>query len=270
MSSKSTQKSRFTEMKKNSNPTHSKSDDLEKKYLLGVGITNEKEDKILEYIIENCKNQQKNYYIVTPNPEMVVLANKDSRFKNVLNNAEIALNDGVGLSLGAWFLGKRLQERITGVDFMKNLCERLNDWPITVGFLGGGSKIAERVAECLKKEFSELKVVFAGDNPESLRSLSKDSIPDILFVALGFPKQEFWMQEHLGKIPVKVMMGVGGSFDYISGNVNRAPVWIRRVGFEWLFRLFVQPWRIRRQLALVAFVILICKAKITAILHKDG
>ncbi|MBI2022959.1 WecB/TagA/CpsF family glycosyltransferase, partial [Candidatus Giovannonibacteria bacterium] len=87
-----------------------------------------------------------------------------------------------------------------------------------------------------------------------------DSI-DILFVAFGFPKQEEWMHEHLGKIPVRVMVGVGGAFDYISGRVPRAPAWVQKLGFEWLFRLVVQPWRIKRQLALLRFAFLVLREK---------
>jgi N-acetylglucosaminyldiphosphoundecaprenol N-acetyl-beta-D-mannosaminyltransferase len=86
---------------------------------------------------------------------------------------------------------------------------------------------------------------------------------DILFVALGAPKQEFWINKNLDKIPVKVAIGVGGAFDYISGKTPRAPTFIRSVGLEWLFRLVVQPWRIKRQLALIEFIRLVVKEKLS-------
>ena len=85
---------------------------------------------------------------------------------------------------------------------------------------------------------------------------------DILFVAFGFPKQEQWIAENLDKIPVKVAMGVGGAFDYISGNVPRSPVFIRKLGLEWLFRLIIQPWRLKRQLALFKFIYLVLREKL--------
>jgi len=84
-----------------------------------------------------------------------------------------------------------------------------------------------------------------------------------LFVAFGAPKQEFWISENLNKIPVKVAIGVGGAFDYISGKIPRAPRFIRNIGFEWLFRLVVQPWRMKRQLSLIKFAWLIAKEKIS-------
>jgi N-acetylglucosaminyldiphosphoundecaprenol N-acetyl-beta-D-mannosaminyltransferase len=89
----------------------------------------------------------------------------------------------------------------------------------------------------------------------------KDKKVDILFVAFGSPKQEIWLSENLKKLPVKVAMGVGGSFDFISGRVSRAPRILRALGLEWLFRLVIQPWRIKRQLSLLAFIFLIFKEK---------
>jgi len=82
---------------------------------------------------------------------------------------------------------------------------------------------------------------------------------DILFVAYGFPKQEEWIAKNLPKLPVKAAMGVGGAFDYISGNVSRAPFFVRAIGLEWLFRLIRQPWRIKRQLRLATFILLVIK-----------
>jgi N-acetylglucosaminyldiphosphoundecaprenol N-acetyl-beta-D-mannosaminyltransferase len=90
----------------------------------------------------------------------------------------------------------------------------------------------------------------------------KDRHIDILFVAFGFPKQELWMREHVGKIPVTVMMGVGGAFDYFSGEVPRAPAFLRRVGLEWLYRLIRQPWRVRRQTALLDFALLVLRKRL--------
>ncbi|MBI4040089.1 WecB/TagA/CpsF family glycosyltransferase [Candidatus Daviesbacteria bacterium] len=163
----------------------------------------------------------------------------------------------------------------------------------TVGLLGGRNGVASQTAKRLQKLYPKLKITIAEDGPEltginSSESLSargpaapvsqvrprgltshaavdsRDlssasplgiSIPptDILFVAFGQVKQEKWITENLSEIPVKVAMGVGGAFDYISGRVPRAPIWMRRLGLEWLFRLITQPWRIRRQMVLLKF-----------------
>src|SRR5579864_2025430 len=123
------------QMKKESS---SKNKSLVKTTLFGVGITNEKEKDILEYIVKTVEISNENFYIVTPNPEMIVFSSKNSDFKIALNQAQIALCDGVGLWWGSYALGYALKQRITGVDFMKSLCEKVSKKPITVGFLGGG------------------------------------------------------------------------------------------------------------------------------------
>ncbi len=278
---------------------------FDKKNFLGVGFTDEEEKDILEYILKSVKKHQEKYYIVTPNPEILVIANENPKYKKVLNGAKLALIDGVGIVWGAKLLGKTLKHKISGIDLVENLCKEIAEKPITVGFLGAGAGVAEKTADCLKKKYPGLKVVFAqeewelketrqprvaDDARQSLsrhqktsRSLNeslsrssdvKDSKPafsssasglpyfltiDILFVAFGSPKQEFWIAENLEKLPVKVAVGVGGAFDMISGKILRAPTVVRKVGLEWLFRLLIQPWRIKRQTTLLKFAWLIIK-----------
>jgi len=313
---------------------------MNKKNILGVGITDASEKEVLEYIIKNLENFTEKSYFVTPNPEFLVLANKNITFKNILNNADLALADGVGVMIAAKILGKPLRDRFTGVDLVKNLCEVVSEKPITVGFLGGRGGVAELTAECLRKKYPKLKVGFVGeewpneklsDSTHSLKDSSKpsgntslihedgshptaenfyqkslgdsvknsfreeyrqsDRLPrhkltvkyasqkvscsdhtpsamrhlpiDILFVAYGAPKQEFWISKNLPKIPVKIAIGVGGAFDYISGKIPRAPGFLRNFGLEWLFRLIVQPWRIKRQLSLFEFIYLVLKERMS-------
>lgn len=240
---------------------------LEKINILGVGITNATMDKILKYIITGLEKADKKYFIVTPNPEILTLANSDFSYKNILNKAEIALSDGVGVIMASKVLGKSLKARVTGIDLLENLCQAVSEKPITVGFLGGRKEIAEKTAECLQKKYPGLKVGFAGRewSDKLLKSPKLLRLPrkvDILFVAFGAPKQERWIYENLEKLPVKIAIGVGGAFDYISGQVSRAPVFIRKIGLEWLFRLFVQPWRIKRQIKLIEFTLLVLEEKI--------
>src|SRR5262249_20940466 len=120
-------------------------------------------EEVLEFIINSVKSNEKPYYVVTPNPEIIVLASKNADFKKVLNNAKIASNDGVGIGLAGRFLGKSLHRRVTGVELVEKLCEKCADWPITVGFLGAGPKIAEKAAECLKRKYPGLTIVVAQD-----------------------------------------------------------------------------------------------------------
>jgi N-acetylglucosaminyldiphosphoundecaprenol N-acetyl-beta-D-mannosaminyltransferase len=250
---------------------------LKKIQILDVGITNETTDKISEYIFDVAKKGKEKCFIVTPNPEMLVYASKHSSFKETLNKANIALPDGVGVFIAAGLLGHKLQERVPGVDFMEELCRKASKRPVSIGFLGGRRGVARRTADCLAKRYPGLKVRWVGEEWDNTRHdkkvmqsdvekgdikpyISSHDPIDILFVAYGFPKQENWIAEHLDKLPVKVAMGVGGAFDYVSGDVVRAPFMIRAVGFEWLFRLIRQPWRFKRQLALLEFVYLLLRA----------
>lgn len=226
-----------------------------KRKLLGVDFSIASKKEVLEYIV---KNLDQKYYVVTPNPELVIIANAIPAYKKVLNDAKIALPDGVGIMWAGKMLGVSLGEKITGVDLLESLCKEVAKRPITVGFLGGGSKIAEKTAECLKKRHFGLKISFFGSEIENFKDLKGT---DILFVAFGSPKQELWIADNLKKLPVRVAIGVGGAFDMISGKVPRAPLFIRNLGLEWLFRLIIQPWRLKRQLSLLTFVFLVLKEK---------
>lgn len=233
-----------------------------KKNLLGVGVSVASRIEVLEYLVKNSLKGSKKIFIVTPNPELLVMAKKDENYKKVLNSADLALPDGVGIMLAGKFLGLSLKDRITGVDLVENLCKRISNQPITVSFVGGRPGIAERTVECLKKRYFGLKTTFFG---EEIEDFSKLKGTDILFVAFGSPKQEFWIADNLKRLPVKVVIGVGGSFDFISGETPRAPKIIRQIGFEWLFRLIIEPWRAKRQMALVEFIFLVLKEKFAII-----
>ncbi len=232
-----------------------------KKNLLGVDFTDERLVDILEYINKTIQKGEEKFYVVTPNPEILVIANTDSHYEKVLNGAKLALIDGIGVIIAGKLLGVSLKNRISGIDFVESVCKYIVEKPITVGFLGAGPHVAEKAAECLRKKYPGLKVSFSVQEWEGA-SLKKHT--DILFVAFGSPKQEIWISEHLKDLPVTVAVGVGGAFDMISGKVRRAPVFVRAIGLEWLFRLLTQPWRISRQLRLLQFGWLVLKEKFSA------
>ncbi|MDO8620873.1 MAG: WecB/TagA/CpsF family glycosyltransferase [Candidatus Levybacteria bacterium] len=263
---------------------------LSKKNILNVGITDASKEEILEYIIKGLAQNGKKYFVVTPNPEILVMADKNIDYQKVLNKAEIALADGIGVIIVGQVLGKPLKERVTGVDLLESLCLLVAEKPITVGFLGGKPGVAEKTAECLLSRYPNLKIGFVGQEWDNAGFVLADerrkarnntqkgaernnsalfsvfdqrgsAMIDILFVAFGAPKQELWMNENLAKIPVKVAVGVGGSFDYISGEVPRPPKWISKIGLEWFFRLITQPWRWKRQLTLLEFIYLVLKER---------
>lgn len=239
---------------------------LEKKKILDIDFSDIKSEEVLEYLEKKLQKRMEKGYIVTPNPELLMVARKDDKFKQVLNRADLALPDGVGVLWASKILGKPLKERITGVGLMEKVCREMSKRPITVGFLGGKQNVAVETAECLRKKYPGLKVVYVGEEwpkneIKNLKLKIKTFHIDILFVAFGSPKQELWISENLEKLPVKVAIGVGGAFDFISGRVKRAPLWVQSAGFEWFYRLIKQPWRIKRQSILPLFVLLVVKER---------
>ncbi|MFA6409988.1 MAG: WecB/TagA/CpsF family glycosyltransferase [Candidatus Buchananbacteria bacterium] len=239
--------------------------------ILGVKIDDLSLQEILVQI-DKFLDSTDPHYIVTPNPEFLVAAQKNKKFKEILNYADIATADGVGLTYAAKFLGQRLQ-RITGVDLIWYICQLAEQKSCSVYFLGAGKSVAEKTAEVLKQEFPNLKIAGSQSggeitDPQLINQELIDQInqaaPQIIFVALGQIKQEEWIFYHLDKLPtVRLAMGVGGAFDYISETVPRAPEYLRKIGLEWLYRLIKEPTRWQRIInAVIVFPFLIIKNRL--------
>ncbi len=226
--------------------------------ILGVKITTSSEDKILEYVVQKLgkpSGKRDKLIIFTPNPEQISAAWRNPELKNLLNEADIALPDGIGVVWAARLLGKPIEARISGIDFMQNLVKTKRDRPVIIGCFGGQPGVAEEAAKCLQKIASKVAIGYASDIYDKAKMMQSDI--DILFVGLGFPKQERWIIEHRDEVPAKVIMAVGGSFDFLSGRANRAAKFVQTVGLEWLFRLINQPARFLRQLQIWHFGALI-------------
>jgi len=211
----------------------------------------------------------KKRYIATPNPEFVAAAQKDEEFRQVLTNADLSITDGRGIQLAARFLGMPVPQRITGSDFMQELCEEFAKLKVPIFLLGGENGSAEKCAKKLISDFSNLQIAgfFEGDageagDTETVNAINRTNA-QVVFVAYGAPKQEKWIARNLPELTnIKAAMGVGGAFDYISGNVSRAPIFMRKLGLEWLWRLFKQPRRFNRIFrAVIIFPLLVLKEK---------
>lgn len=183
-------------------------------------------------------------YITTPNPEMILFAQKDAEFKRILNNATLAIPDGAGIVWAARKMGTILHERITGTDFLSELsmlCAKKN---LKLALVGAGLGVAEAAAGELKKKFLDLDVRDFSDG--DIKKISEYG-PQVMAVALGHEKQEGWIVANLPALKmVKIAIGVGGALDYISGAKRRAPKWMRENGLEWLWRLLSEPRRFKR------------------------
>jgi N-acetylglucosaminyldiphosphoundecaprenol N-acetyl-beta-D-mannosaminyltransferase len=191
-------------------------------------------------------------HVATPNSEMLVESSCNRRFRDVLRGTSLNLPDSAGLLFAARWTGQRLPARVTGVDTLSALCAQLSE-ECPVFFLGGRGGAGRRASEELARRNPHLRVVGAyeggpdaHDVPEILRRINQAQ-PRLLFVAYGAPQQDLWIAEHLAAMPsVRVAMGVGGAFDFLAGRRKRAPVFLQKIGLEWLWRLCLQPWRIRR------------------------
>ena len=198
-------------------------------------------------------------YVVTPNPEIVWLARKQPELLEALNRADLVIPDGIGIVYAARILGTPLPARVPGIELAAGLLRRMADSGEPVFLLGAKPGVAERAADRLKKEYPGLKIVGTGDGyfreDEPVIERINACKPRLLFVCLGFPRQELWMARHRDQIDAGLMLGLGGSLDVFAGDVKRAPMIWRRLNLEWFYRLICQPSRLGRMLKLPVFLL---------------
>ncbi|MDE0197758.1 MAG: WecB/TagA/CpsF family glycosyltransferase [Caldilineaceae bacterium] len=201
--------------------------------------------------------------VCTVNPEFIMTARRHPTFAQVLAAADLCTPDGVGVLWAARRAGVRLNERVTGSDGIHHICERAAAQGWRVFFLGAAPGIAERAAAELARLYPGLSVAgtHAGSPADTdwpvIRQRLTAAHADLLFVAYGHPRQDIWIHQHREELPVAVALGIGGAFDFVAGTAPRAPLWLRRLGLEWLYRLARQPWRLRRMAALPLFALLV-------------
>ncbi len=205
------------------------------------------------------------HHVMTPNPEMLVEAHRNPLFRAVLQRSSLNVPDGSGLLWAARRRGTPLPERVAGVDLLKDICAAGSLPPVFL--LGAAPGIAERAAARLKESNPGLRVAgtYSGtpspEDEDQIVARINSSGAEILFVAFGAPKQDLWIDRNLPKMPaVRMAMGVGGSFDFLAGTKKRAPVWMRRLALEWLYRLIREPSRLKRIFtAVVVFPLLVLR-----------
>jgi N-acetylglucosaminyldiphosphoundecaprenol N-acetyl-beta-D-mannosaminyltransferase len=248
------------------------------KKILGIRIFTQKKENTLEKIKKYLENATDFCHIVSLNPENLVVAKENKEFKKVIETAQIQIVDGVGVVLASRLLGVSVGQRYPGVDLVDDLLNLSSKMRLRVLLIGAKSNLAESLADCYQKKYPEAK--FFGlegisdiKNPkkeeeEKIFSIISDYKPHLVLVAFGSPDQELWIERHKKEFKNCVVMGVGGAFDFLGGTVPRAPLFLRRLGLEWLFRLLIQPWRLRRQLRLLKFLWLIFWELLDRLLNK--
>ena len=221
--------------------------------------------------IESFVQEGSTHQVVTVNPEFVMRAQSDEAFRRVLNGADLAVADGIGLVWAARLLGHHLPERVAGSDLVPGIAQCAAERGWRLYFLGAAPGVAERAANVLRERYPGLPVAgtYAGsaapEMEEAIVQRIRPTRPHVLFVAYGAPTQDTWIARNLTHLGVPVAMGVGGAFDFIAGLAQRAPPWVQRLGLEWLHRLIHQPWRWRRMLDLprFAWAVLLCRWRYT-------
>jgi N-acetylglucosaminyldiphosphoundecaprenol N-acetyl-beta-D-mannosaminyltransferase len=237
--------------------------------ILGVrvdDITSEETLNAMEQMVAEGGVHQ----VVTVNPEFVMVAQHDPDFYVTINESDLSLADGMGLLWAARVLGHPLRERVAGSDTVPQIARLANTKGYRLYLLGAAPGVAEIAARVLCKENPQLVIsgTFAGsprpEEEDAIVSRIVQASPDFLFVAYGAPRQDLWIRRNLARLQVPVCMGIGGTLDFIAGVTKRAPVWMRRSGVEWLFRLIQQPWRWRRMAQLPVFVLHVLAQRILA------
>lgn len=214
-------------------------------------------------------------FFCTPNPEIILAAQKDAEYKKILNEAAIQTADGIGLLWAAEYLQSKkdgrevlksllkiftpgkcksvIPERVTGVELTRELCQLSAKLGKKIFLLGAGAGIAEKAKKQLEQQQPNCKIAgtFSGTplpkDEEKIIDMINKSGAEILLVAYGAPAQEKWIARNLAKMPhVKLAGGIGGTFDFLAGNKKRAPQWMQNTGLEWLYRLIIEPRRWKR------------------------
>jgi N-acetylglucosaminyldiphosphoundecaprenol N-acetyl-beta-D-mannosaminyltransferase len=227
--------------------------------ILGTRLDDATYEDVLA-LVDSFVASQNPHQIITVNPEMVMMAYHDPGFRQLLSASDLNVADGAGLMLASRWLGHPLRERVTGSDGIYKLAAHCAAQGYRPYFLGAAPGVAGIVAEKLTMAYPGLEVAgtYAGSpgpkDEGDIISRVREVAPDLLLVAYGVPAEEKWIARNSQRLGVPVMIGVGGAFDFVAGVAQRAPVWMRRLGLEWLHRLVREPWRWRRQLVLPRFV----------------
>ena len=230
--------------------------------IMGVPFSKLSMEETIEYITPRI-NAKEQTQVVTANPEIVMYAQEDSNYKALLQQVEMIVPDGIGIVYAAKIQKTPMKERVAGYDLLHQLMAKANQHHWKVYLLGAEEETNRLAFEQLKITYPNAQLVgrhhgFFKDDSELEKEIIEDIKavnPDLLFVALGFPRQETWIAKHQKELNIPFAMGVGGSFDVLSGKVKRAPLFWQKIGLEWFYRLASMPSRWRRMLVLPRFMV---------------
>lgn len=223
-------------------------------------------EHILKSTLLTFLNSDSQHQIATVNPEFIVASQKNNKFLTIINNSSLATIDGSGIIKALQFLGHdiSLDDRITGVKLTEILIELSikNNYKILFCLYSLGLTKLDYFFISLKEKYPQLDFQVADENTALTKA--QTFLPEIVLVGFGAPRQDLWIAENLDRMPsTKIAAGVGGTFDFMAGSIKRSPKIMRSLGLEWLWRLIIQPWRIKRiNKAVIVFPYLIIKDRL--------
>ena len=226
--------------------------------ILGVDFDNYTMDEALDAGMALLE-QPGPHYVVTPNPEIVEICRENEAARRAVGGAALVIPDGIGVMYGAKILGTPLKQRLPGIEFAQGLMARMARQGKSLYLLGAKPGVAEQAAERLRKDYPGLVIAgthdgyFQDDGP--VTDAIRASGADVVFVCLGAPKQELWMEKNGAATGAHLLLGLGGALDVFAGVVQRAPAIFCKLGLEWLYRLLKQPSRIGRMARLPLFLV---------------
>lgn len=238
---------------------------MKKVEVLNIEIDNYTKQELLNQLLDSLKSNRRQF-LITANPEIIMMANKDPNFARVIQEADYVVADGIGLIIGSKIIGHPLKERIPGVELMQDLLEMADKNHLSVYFYGAKQEVLQKLITVINQNYPGLEIVGSSDGYSgSAGKVAKQiemTAPDLVFVALGAPRQETWIYNHYRNFGKGLLIGVGGSFDVLSGTVKRAPKIWRQLNLEWLYRILTQPARWKRSMLLPAYLVKILKIRL--------
>ncbi|MFW6022265.1 MAG: WecB/TagA/CpsF family glycosyltransferase [Halanaerobiaceae bacterium] len=218
--------------------------------------------------VENIIKADKKMSIVTPNSEMIVLAQQDRELARIINTADLKIPDGAGVVLASRLYRNPVTERVAGYDLMQKMLMMAAEKNNSVYLLGGEEKVIELAVKKIKDIYPTINICgyhhgFLDETTSEkvLNNINKLN-PNILFIGMGVPLQEKFLNDIYHNINVNIAMTVGGSFDVLAEKVKRAPRWMQKMHLEWFYRLIQEPWRLGRMMALPKFAWMVIKDNI--------
>lgn len=234
--------------------------------VLSIPVAQMTRTQVLQKIKKHLKTSAEQLFIVTANPEIIMLTKEDATYRKAVLQADYVLPDGIGVMIGAKILGDPLPEKIPGYELVHDLLQLSSNEGFSVYFYGAKKGIAQQAADNAKALYQGLDVAGIMDgyhyHGEEAADWIQQSNPNIIFVAMGAPRQEQWIAEYKARFPNSVLIGVGGSFDVLSGAVKRAPKFWTKRNLEWFYRLVTQPTRAKRMLKIPLFLLAVLKEKL--------